>query len=116
MIWREPWMTLNADTFVSALLGDAGGRNAFASAVDRYPAISPADLTSASPDVVLLSTEPFPFQPKHADELARLTGMDRDRFEIVDGELLSWHGSRTPAGIDYAEQVVERARARRQPR
>jgi hypothetical protein len=42
--------------------------------------------------------------------------MDRDRFEIVDGELLSWHGSRTPAGIDYAEQVVERARARRQPR
>lgn len=116
MIWREPWMTLNADTFVSALLGDAGGRNAFASAVDRYPAISPADLTSQSPDVVLLSTEPFPFQPKHAEELARLTGIDRERFEIVDGELLSWHGSRTPAGIDYAEQVVERARARRQPR
>jgi hypothetical protein len=74
------------------------------------------DLTSAAPDVVLLSTEPFPFQPKHADELASLTGIDRDRFEIVDGEMLSWHGSRTPAGIDYAEQVVERTRARRQPR
>ena len=59
---------------------------------------------------------PFPFQPTHADELARLTGIERDRFEIVDGEMLSWHGSRTPAGIDYAEQVVERARARRQPR
>jgi ABC-type Fe3+-hydroxamate transport system substrate-binding protein len=116
MIWREPWMTLNADTFVSALLGDAGGTNVFASAVDRYPTITPADLASASPDVILLSTEPFPFQAKHVDELARLTGMDRDRFEIVDGELLSWHGSRTPAGIDYAEQVVERARARRQPR
>jgi ABC-type Fe3+-hydroxamate transport system substrate-binding protein len=116
MIWREPWMTVNADTFVSALLGDAGGRNAFAWADDRYPAITPADLTSASPDVVLLSTEPFPFQPKHADELASLTGLDRDRFEIVDGEMLSWHGSRTPAGIDYAEQVVERARRRRQNR
>ena len=116
LIWRDPWMTLNADTFVSALLGDAGGRNAFASATDRYPAITPADLTTASPDVILLSTEPFPFQPKHADELASLTGIDRDRFEIVDGELLSWHGSRTPAGIDYAEQVVARARANRQPR
>jgi ABC-type Fe3+-hydroxamate transport system substrate-binding protein len=116
MIWREPWMTLNADTFVSALLGDAGGRNAFALTTERYPAITPEDLTSASPDVVLLSTEPFPFKPQHADELARLTGIDRGRFEIVDGELLSWHGSRTPAGIDYAEQVVARARANRQPR
>ena len=116
LIWREPWMTVNADTFVSALLGDVGGRNAFASAAERYPAITPEDLTSASPDMVLLSTEPFPFQPTHADELARLTGIERDRFEIVDGEMLSWHGSRTPAGIDYAEQVVERARARRQPR
>ena len=116
MIWREPWMTVNADTFVSALLGDAGARNAFATTRERYPAITPADLTSVSPDVVLLSTEPFPFQPKHADELASLTGIDRDRFEIVDGEMLSWHGSRTPAGIDYAEQVVERARAHRAQR
>ena len=111
MIWREPWMTVNADTFVSALLGDAGARNAFATAAERYPAITPADLTSAAPDIVLLSTEPFPFKLQHADELARLTGLDRERFEIVDGEMLSWHGSRTPAGIDYAEQVVERARA-----
>jgi ABC-type Fe3+-hydroxamate transport system substrate-binding protein len=116
MIWREPWMTVNGDTFVSALLGDAGARNAFALATERYPAITAADLTGASPDVVLLSTEPFPFKDQHADELARLTGLSRERFEIVDGEMLSWHGSRTPAGIDYAEQVVERARALRQPR
>jgi ABC-type Fe3+-hydroxamate transport system substrate-binding protein len=116
MIWREPWMTVNADTFVSALLGDAGARNAFATAAERYPAITPVDLTSAAPDVVLLSTEPFPFKAQHADELARLTGLDRERFEIVDGEMLSWHGSRTPAGIDYAEQVVERARAHRRQR
>jgi ABC-type Fe3+-hydroxamate transport system substrate-binding protein len=116
LIWREPWMTVNADTFVSALLGDAGGTNVFTTLGDRYPAITPDQLAAASPDVVLLSTEPFPFKLQHADELARLTGIDRRRFEIVDGEMLSWHGSRTPAGIDYAEQVVERARANRQPR
>jgi ABC-type Fe3+-hydroxamate transport system substrate-binding protein len=116
LIWREPWMTVNADTFVGALLGDAGGTNVFTTLGDRYPAITPDQLAAASPDVVLLSTEPFPFKPQHADELARVTGIDRSRFEIVDGEMLSWHGSRTPAGIDYAEQVVERARANRQPR
>lgn len=110
LIWRDPWMTLNADTFVSALLTDAGGENVFASQLSRYPAITDADLSAAAPDVVLLSTEPFPFRPAHADELSSASGIPRDRFDIVDGELLSWHGSRTPAGIDYAEAVIERAR------
>lgn len=110
LIWREPWMTLNADTFVNALLADAGGRNVFGDRPDRYPTISPAELAAAEPHVVLLSTEPFPFKPAHADELATLTGLPRQRLQIVDGELLSWHGSRTPAGIDYAESVIAEAR------
>ena len=112
LIWRDPWMTVNADTFVSALLTDAGGENVFASLPERYPTITDADLRAAEPHVVLLSTEPFPFKPSHGDELASASGVSRERFEIVDGELLSWHGSRTPAGIDYAEQVVGRARPR----
>ena len=115
LIWREPLMTVNDDTFVSALLADAGGRNVFANESTRYPTITAEALRAADPDVVLLSTEPVPFKPSHADELAAATGIPRDRFGIVDGELLSWHGSRTPAGIDYAEQVVERARATRHP-
>ena len=43
---------------------------------------------------------------EEADELAALTGLARERFHLVDGELLSWHGSRTPRGIDYAESVI----------
>src|SRR5215207_712849 len=91
LIWRDPWMTVNADTFVSALLTDAGGENVFASCSGRYPTIDPAELRAAEPDVVLLSTEPFPFKPVHADELAAESGVPRERFRIVDGELLSWH-------------------------
>jgi ABC-type Fe3+-hydroxamate transport system substrate-binding protein len=113
LIWREPLMTVNADTFVSALLADAGGRNVFAHESERYPTITADALGEADPDVVLLSTEPFPFRPSHAEEIAAATGIPRERFAIVDGELLSWHGSRTPAGIDYAEQVVDRARTAR---
>ena len=109
LIWREPLMTLNADTFVSALLTDAGGENVFGDRSVRYPTITDAELRAANPAVVLLSTEPFPFKPVHADEIASATGIERERFEIVDGELLSWHGSRTPAGIDYAERVINRA-------
>lgn len=112
LIWRKPWMTTNADTFASALLSQAGGRNVFASERVRYPEIDLASLTRADPDLVLLCTEPFPFQDKHADELALATGFERERFVIADGEYLAWHGSRTPAGIDYAEALINAARNR----
>lgn len=111
LIWRDPWMSVNRDTFVDALLAQAGGVNVFAHEHERYPTITPDDIAVRKPDVVLLSTEPFPFQAKHADELARLTGLPRERFRIADGEYLSWHGSRTPDGIDYAADLIAAARA-----
>lgn len=106
LIWRDPWMTLSNDTFVAGLLSLPGGRNVFGAHDSRYPAISPGELRAADPELVLLSSEPFPFRDAHADELASLSGVPRERFHLVDGELLSWHGSRTPRGIDYAESVI----------
>ena len=106
LIWRDPIMTVSDDTFVAALLGLAGGANVFGDAGDRYPTIDAEELAVADPDGILLSTEPFPFDAEYRDELVAATGLPVDRFHLVDGELLSWHGSRTPAGIDYAEKVV----------
>jgi ABC-type Fe3+-hydroxamate transport system substrate-binding protein len=110
LIWREPWMAAGGGTFVGALLDQAGGRNVFEDREARYPEVAPDELAAAAPDAVLLSTEPFPFTERYIDELAALTGLPRERFRIVEGELLSWHGSRTPRGIDYAERVMEEAR------
>jgi ABC-type Fe3+-hydroxamate transport system substrate-binding protein len=106
LIWREPIMTVNDDTFIAGLLSLAGGKNVFADRADRYPSISAAELHDADPLRVLLTNEPFPFQEKHVDELAAVTGLPRERFVLADGELLSWHGSRTPRGIDYAERII----------
>ena len=112
LIWRKPWMAVNRDTFAHALLAQAGGRNVFADLHDRYPEIGVADLARATPDLVLLGTEPFPFEEKHFDELAEATKLSRERFLLADGEYLSWHGSRTPAGIDYAERLIVTCRDR----
>lgn len=109
LIWRAPYMTVSDDTFVAGLLADAGGVNAFGSAGTRYPEITPEELRDADPDMVMLSSEPFPFAAKHAAELAELTGIPESRFELVDGELLSWHGSRTVHGMRYAGSVLGRA-------
>ena len=109
LIWREPWMAVNGDTFVDAMLTQAGGGNVFGGHADRYPTIDLDELRSADPDVVLLSTEPFPFGEKHNEELVNRTGIERDRFRVVDGELLSWHGSRTARGVEYAADVIAAA-------
>ncbi|MDQ6925495.1 MAG: helical backbone metal receptor [Candidatus Eremiobacteraeota bacterium] len=113
LIWRRPWMAAGGDTFVAALLDQAGGENVFAAADSRYPEITAAVLATADPDVVLLSSEPFPFQERHAEELVAETGLPRERFRFADGELLSWHGSRTVGGVDYADALL--AEARRHP-
>lgn len=110
LIWREPLMTVSDDTFIADLLRLAGGENVFGARPMRYPIVEAEELAAAGPDAVFLSTEPFPFQPKHVDEISRDTGLAPEIFHIVDGEMLSWHGSRTPAGIDYAVEVIDRAR------
>jgi iron complex transport system substrate-binding protein len=110
LIWRNPWMVAGGDTFVTAILALPGGVNVFADHPERYPTVTPEVLVASDPDVVLLSSEPFPFKEKHADELVAATGLPRERMQFVDGEYLSWHGSRTPDGIDYAEQVILAAR------
>jgi ABC-type Fe3+-hydroxamate transport system substrate-binding protein len=99
-------MTVNDDTFVAGLLALSGGRNVFGKRAERYPTITPAELKAADPDLVLLSSEPFPFRDTHAAEIAEASGIPLSRFRSVDGELLSWHGSRTPRGIDYAADVL----------
>jgi len=106
LIWRDPWMTVSDDTFVAELLKLPGGVNVFGTLPARYPAIHLLELASARPDVVFLSSEPFPFNDVHRDELVQATGLEQERLRLVDGELLSWHGSRTPLGIAYAEEII----------
>jgi len=110
LVWRKPWMSVNADTFASALLEQAGGRNVFAAKPARYPEVTLDELRAENPRVVFLCTEPFPFQEKHVAELSSGTGFEPPRFVVADGEYLSWHGSRTPDGIDHAERLIEAVR------
>jgi ABC-type Fe3+-hydroxamate transport system substrate-binding protein len=110
LIWRNPWMSVNQDTFAHALLAQAGGQNVFGEREERYPEFRLEELARAEPELVLLCTEPYSFDDSHADEIARATGIARERFASADGEYLSWHGSRTPAGIDYAEGLIRAAR------
>ena len=106
IIWSKPWMSVNEDTFAHALLTNAGGVNVFADRKERYPEISLEELGEANPDIILLCTEPYPFKSSDVVDLAAEIDVSMGRIFIADGEYLSWHGSRTPAGIDYAESLI----------
>lgn len=102
LVWREPWMAVGADTFASDLMACAGGENAFAApGRGRYPRISLDELAAAAPDVILLPTEPYPFEESDRRELAALDcpAAAGGRIHIVEGELLSWYGPRMPRAL-----------------
>lgn len=98
LIWRKPYMVAAGATFIDAMLGAAGFRNAFAGQT-RYPEVSPDALRVAQPDLIFLSSEPYPFAEKHVAELQAIC--PSARVLLVDGEVFSWYGSRLLRAGDY---------------
>jgi ABC-type Fe3+-hydroxamate transport system substrate-binding protein len=89
LIWRNPYMTIGNDTFIHDMLGRCGFKNIFDNTT-RYPVIDTWQLAQC--DLLLLSSEPYPFQQKHIDELQ--AELPNTRIILVDGEMFSWYGSR----------------------
>ncbi len=91
MIWRKPYMAAGGDTFIHEMLQQIGLKNVLKN-VNRYPEITTDDIKAYNPDLVLLSSEPYPFKEKHLDELQSL--LPNSELRLVDGSLFSWYGSR----------------------
>jgi hypothetical protein len=103
LVWRRPWMTVAADTYIARALSLVGWDVPHGPGGDtgaaRYPEV--ADLPAAAAQVsrVLLSTEPYRFGERHVSELAR--ACPGTPIHLIDGEMTSWYGSRAVAGLAY---------------
>ncbi|MEO8349427.1 MAG: helical backbone metal receptor [Acidobacteriota bacterium] len=98
-IWRNPWMTVSGDTYVSDLLALAGGANVYVGEADRYPVSTPEEALARGARVHFFPTEPFPFkEEKHGSEIEALFGTAARRL-FVAGDDLCWHGARTLDGL-----------------
>lgn len=102
LIWREPWMAAGGDTFINNLLKMNGWENVCENYNSRYPTIELSHLKSIKPELVLLSSEPFPFREKHIEEIGNHY---KGRVELVDGEFFSWYGSRLLPAFDYFREL-----------
>ena len=94
LIWRDPWMTVGADTFIHHMLEVNNFKNVFAH-LSRYPEIDIHKLPDI--DLLLLSSEPYPFKNKHLEEIP----LPKEKIRFVNGEFFSWYGSRMIKVFDY---------------
>ncbi|GGG64087.1 helical backbone metal receptor [Epilithonimonas arachidiradicis] len=102
LIWKNPYMTVGGDTFISRILEELGFENLFKNQ-KRYPEIQLEDLKVA--DLIFLSSEPFPFKEQHIDEIREVC--QNQKILIVDGEAFSWYGTHLAKCGKYYRELLK---------
>jgi len=104
LIWREPYMTIGGDTFINDMMSRCGLNNIFEDST-RYPEVSVQEIKEAGCELVLLSSEPYPFKEKHITELQQV--LFNTKIVLVDGEMFSWYGSRLTKAPRYFKELLK---------
>ena len=97
LIWKDPYMYAGRQTFIDDILRKIGLCNVIEQS--RYPEIALSQLMSYNPELIFLSSEPYPFKQKHIDEI--IAALPNAKVMLVDGEMFSWYGSRLVKAVNY---------------
>lgn len=100
LIWNDPFFVNGQDTFITDMLKRFDFKNAWEK--DRYAEISDQEIRDLRPDILFLSSEPFPFKEKHLEEIQ--SRFPEINCQLIDGEMVSWYGSRIPDGLAYLRE------------
>ena len=96
-IWKDPFMLAGKNTFIDEMLTYCNLENEIN--LSRYPKLDLEELDLFNPDIVLLSTEPYPFKENHIKEFNTI--WPKAIIKLVDGEMFSWYGSRLVKAVNY---------------
>lgn len=102
LIWKNPWMAAGRANFINDMLVKAGFENVISDPESRYPSLTSSDIIDLNPDVIFLSSEPFPFNDKHVDEVQKEF---KSNALIVDGAAFSWYGTRLLHSPSHFEEI-----------
>ncbi|MBS1745764.1 MAG: ABC transporter substrate-binding protein [Bacteroidetes bacterium] len=102
-IWKDPYMVAGGGTFINEMMQYAGFENIFKER-SRYPETKIEELQQLDCEYILLSSEPYPFQQKHIDELQSL--LPSSKIILVDGEMFSWYGNRMLLSAEYFNKLM----------
>lgn len=102
LIWYKPMMAAGPNTFIHHIIEKLGWENLITE--ERYPVLSEEQLLQLNPDVLLLSSEPFPFREKHLNYFKGI--LPNIEIKLVDGEFFSWYGSRLIQAPYYFQSLL----------
>lgn len=103
LIWHEPIMAAANETFIQEMITQCGWRNCLADQ-KRYPQLTIETLRSLEPNILFLSSEPFPFKEKHLEYYR--SHLPNTAVRLVDGEAFSWYGSRLLKSQTYLQGLI----------
>lgn len=103
LIWQKPFMAAGGGTFINDMMQRCGLQNIFGG-TERYPETTIDQLKEKNCEVLLLSSEPFPFKQEHAETLRQ--ELPGTKVLLVNGELFSWYGSRLLLSPGYFGKLV----------
>ncbi|EKN65939.1 Fe3+-hydroxamate ABC transporter periplasmic protein [Neobacillus bataviensis LMG 21833] len=103
VIWRKPYMVVGGTTYINDVLHTLGFQNPFERGESRYPMVTKEELADANLDVLLLASEPFPFQEKHISEFQAF--LPNTKILLVDGEMF-WYGAKMEIAGAYLEKLT----------
>lgn len=106
LIWREPWMGISRETYISRMLALVGWETLSIASEARYPELQLDKAFLDEADLVLFSTEPYRFLPEDLETFARDYGCPLEKLRLIDGEMTSWYGSRAIQGLQYLQQLA----------
>lgn len=101
LIWKKPYMLAGSNTFIDNILALNGLSNVIKD--NRYPEIELNELAQLKPDLIFLSSEPYPFKEEHLEEIRAI--IPEAKVMLVDGEMFSWYGSRLVKAVQYLFQL-----------
>jgi ABC-type Fe3+-hydroxamate transport system substrate-binding protein len=103
LIWKDPYMSVGHDTFIDDMLRRIGLKNIFAERT-RYPEVTIGQIRERGCQLLLLSSEPYPFKASHVSELQQ--ALPETSVQLVDGEMFSWYGSRLLKSAGYFRELI----------
>ncbi len=106
-IWKDPYFLVGKDTYIHSFLSHFGLKNACA--LERYPSLedwkNQVETADKAPTYIFLSSEPFPFESKHIEQVQVL--FPASQIILIDGEMCSWYGSRMLEAAAYMQQLAQ---------
>jgi ABC-type Fe3+-hydroxamate transport system substrate-binding protein len=98
LIWNDPMFGVGNHTFIHDVISSAGYYNVLENE-ERYPELTDEIIKHHSPDIIFLSSEPFPFKIEHRMQFEKR--FRTSEVQLVDGEMFSWYGNRLLQTPDY---------------